>query len=88
MYRQPLINIKQKIRPGCHEAIGDSIYRSPEAIKAYLSRDQYKLYKLIWERYAASQMSPAVYDTITVEMAAGDYGLRAYSSQLKFSGYK
>jgi len=79
----------RKSAQDAHEAIRPtSIYRSPEAIKAYLSRDQYKLYKLIWERYAASQMSQAVYDTITVEMAAGDYGLRAYSSQLKFSGYK
>ncbi|MEN6328294.1 MAG: DNA topoisomerase, partial [Syntrophomonas sp.] len=45
-------------------------------------------YKLIWERFVASQMTPAVYDTVSVDIAAGDYGLRATSSQIKFVGYK
>lgn len=85
----PNIYKSRKSAQDAHEAIRPtSMYRSPEAIKSYLSRDQYRLYKLIWERFAASQMSPAVYDTITVEIEAGEYGLRAYSSQLKFSGYK
>ncbi|MGI6413841.1 MAG: type I DNA topoisomerase [Syntrophomonadaceae bacterium] len=72
-----------------HEAIRPtSAYRTPESIKSYLSRDQYRLYKLIWERFIASQMTPAVYDTIQVDINAGDYTFRANSSQLKFSGYK
>jgi DNA topoisomerase-1 len=72
-----------------HEAIRPtSVTRSPESIKQFLTRDQYRLYKLIWDRFVASQMTPAVYDTLTVDIAAGEYGLRASSSQLKFAGYK
>ena len=72
-----------------HEAIRPtSAYHTPESIKPYLSRDQYRLYKLIWERFIASQMTPAVYDTIQVDINAGDYTFRANSSQLKFLGYK
>ncbi|HBQ27661.1 MAG TPA: type I DNA topoisomerase [Syntrophomonas sp.] len=72
-----------------HEAIRPtSATRTPESVKQFLSRDQYRLYKLIWDRFIASQMTPAVYDTITVDIVAGDYGLRASSSQLKFAGYK
>ena len=85
----PNVYKSRKSAQDAHEAIRPtSIYRTPEAIKPYLSRDQHRLYKLIWERFAASQMSPAVYDTVTVEMSANDYGLRAYSSQIKFPGYK
>lgn len=72
-----------------HEAIRPtSVSRTPESIKQFLSRDQYRLYKLIWDRFVASQMTPAVYDTLTVDITAGEYGLRASSSQLKFAGYK
>ncbi len=72
-----------------HEAIRpSSVTRAPESIKQFLSRDQYRLYKLIWDRFVASQMTPAVYDTLTVDIVAGEYGLRASSSQLKFAGYK
>lgn len=72
-----------------HEAIRPtSATRPPESIKQFLSRDQYRLYKLIWDRFIASQMTPAVYDTLTVDIAAGEYGLRASSSQLRFAGYK
>jgi DNA topoisomerase-1 len=79
----------KKTSQDAHEAIRpSSIYRTPESIKSYLGRDQYRLYKLIWERFVASQMTPAVYDTISVDIAAGDYGLRATSSKIKFIGYK
>lgn len=72
-----------------HEAIRPTLVtRTPDSIKNSLSRDQYRLYKLIWERFVASQMTPAVYDTVTIDIKAGEYGLRATSSQLKFSGYK
>ncbi len=72
-----------------HEAIRPtSVQRTPQSIKDSLSRDQYRLYKLIWDRFVASQMSPAVFDTVSVDISAGDYGLKASSSRLKFAGYK
>ncbi len=72
-----------------HEAIRpSSVNRTPESIKAYLTRDQYRLYQLIWTRFVASQMTPSVYDTITAEFKAGDCLFRANSSQMKFPGYK
>lgn len=72
-----------------HEAIRPTmVSRTPDSVKNSLSRDQYRLYKLIWERFVASQMTAAVYDSVTIDIKAGDYGLRATSSQLKFPGYK
>lgn len=71
-----------------HEAIRPtSVSRTPESIKDSLSKDQYRLYKLIWERFVASQMSPAVYDTLSVKLAAGDYTFRASGSRLRFAGF-
>ena len=79
----------RKSAQDAHEAIRpSSVLRTPESVKAFLGRDQYRLYKLIWERFVASQMNPAIYDTVMVDINAGDYGLRANSSQLKFPGYK
>lgn len=60
---------------------------TPEQLKPHLKRDQYRLYKLIWERFMASQMKDAVYDTIAVEIKAGPWELRASGSQLKFAGF-
>ncbi len=71
-----------------HEAIRPTnVSRIPESIKDSLSKDQYRLYKLIWERFVASQMSPAVYDTLSVKLSAGDYTFRASGSRLRFSGF-
>ncbi|HWQ61040.1 MAG TPA: type I DNA topoisomerase, partial [Negativicutes bacterium] len=71
-----------------HEAIRPtSLELSPGAVMKSLSRDQLRLYTLVWERFIASQMAPAVYDTLTVEIAAGRFGLRATGSVLKFAGY-
>ncbi|MBS4008275.1 MAG: type I DNA topoisomerase [Clostridium sp.] len=71
-----------------HEAIRPTaVLRSPERVKSFLSRDQYRLYKLIWERLVASQMSAAVYDTVTAKIMADDYEFRATGSQLKFEGF-
>ncbi|QJW49068.1 type I DNA topoisomerase [bacterium BFN5] len=71
-----------------HEAIRPtSVEFTPQSLTANLSRDQLRLYTLIWERFIASQMSPAIYDTRTVEINAGRYGLRATGSQLKFAGF-
>jgi len=71
-----------------HEAIRPtSAARKPEDIKASLTGDQYKLYKLIWERFIASQMPPAVYDTLSIKLSAGEVVFRASGSVLKFDGY-
>ncbi len=79
----------RKSAQDAHEAIRPSaVTRTPDSIKEYLSRDQHRLYKLIWERFVASQMTAARFDTVKADVQAGDYGLRAGSSQLKFPGYK
>jgi DNA topoisomerase-1 len=71
-----------------HEAIRPtSVLRTPDSLKEYFGRDQFRLYRLIWERYVASQMSAAVYDTISVDVRAGDYLFRANASTVKFPGY-
>jgi len=71
-----------------HEAIRPThIGLRPDDVKESLSRDQYRLYKLIWERFIASQMAPVVYDTLTVEITAGRFGLRASGSTLRFPGF-
>lgn len=71
-----------------HEAIRPtSVFRDPQEIKDQLSRDQYRLYKLIWDRFVASQMSSAVFDIVTVDIKAFDYIFRASGSTLKFPGF-
>lgn len=71
-----------------HEAVRPtSILRTPVAMKEYLSRDQLRLYRLIWERFIASQMSAAIYDTMTVDVTAGQYLFRATASAVKFPGF-
>ncbi len=79
----------RKSAQDAHEAIRPTaVARTPDSIKEFLSRDQFRLYKLIWERFVSSQMVAAVFDTLSVEIKAGDYGFRATSSQLSFPGYK
>lgn len=71
-----------------HEAIRPSdVMRLPKDIKQYLTLQQYKLYKLIWERFVASQMSSAIMDMTGVDITARDYQFRASGSVLKFAGY-
>ncbi len=71
-----------------HEAIRPtSVARTPESLKKLLSAEEYKLYDLIWKRFVASQMTPAVIATLTVDTAAGRHTLRATGSQLKFAGF-
>lgn len=71
-----------------HEAIRPtSISREPDQIKGYLTNDQYKLYRLIWSRFLSSQMSPAVFDTTSVDISAGSYVFRATGSVIKFPGF-
>ena len=72
-----------------HEAIRPSnISLDPEQIKDSLTRDQYALYKLIWTRFLASQMAPAVFDSVQASISNGDYGLKASGSKLIFDGYQ
>jgi len=71
-----------------HEAIRPtSTMRTPDELKAVLSRDQLRLYRLIWERFIASQMAPAVLDTVAVDLQNGDVLFRANGSQVKFAGF-
>ena len=71
-----------------HEAIRPSdVKLTPEQVKGDLTAEQYRLYRLIWSRFLASQMSNAVYDSVNVEVVAGDHSFRASASQLKFAGY-
>ena len=71
-----------------HEAIRPTNLEIPPGTLAkYLSKDQLNLYTLIWQRFIASQMTAAIFDTLTVEISAGRFGFRASGSQLKFSGF-
>ena len=71
-----------------HEAIRPtSIMREPDAIKTSLKRDQYRLYRLIYERFLASQMAPAIYETVTVDIMGNEYLFRASGSRKIFSGH-
>lgn len=78
-----------KAAQDAHECIRPtSVPREPDAIKGFLSPDQLKLYKLIWQRFVASQMTPAVYDVETVDIKAGRFGFRATGSTEKFKGFR
>ncbi|GEL75889.1 type I DNA topoisomerase [Tenuibacillus multivorans] len=92
-YGQKFLGPKRKAKNSegaqdAHEAIRPtSPKREPSAIKDKLSRDQYRLYKLIWERFMASQMAPAVMDTVTAHLMNNDAEFRASGSQIKFKGF-
>ena len=71
-----------------HEAIRPAhVELTPEDVKPYLTNDQFKLYRLIYNRFIASQMSAAVYDTIAVNIKAKDYDFKASGQNLKFKGF-
>ena len=71
-----------------HEAIRPTdAMRAPEDVRKYLDDDLFKLYQLIWQRFVASQMLPAVFDQTTIDISAGDYTFRATGSVQKFDGY-
>lgn len=71
-----------------HEAIRPTaLGNTPGAVAAYLTRDQARLYRLIWERFVASQMAPALYDQVRVDIDAGEYGFKAVGSSLTFPGF-
>ena len=72
-----------------HEAIRPTyVDKTPESVKAYLTPDQYKLYKLIWERFVASQMAPAQLEQTTVLIRSGIYDFTANGTVVTFNGYK
>ncbi|MCX8067175.1 MAG: type I DNA topoisomerase [Anaerolineae bacterium] len=90
----PVYKTKTKGAQEAHEAIRPtSVFREPDAIKDQLTRDQYRLYQLIWQRFVASQMPPALYDTVAVDIEAGPadgekpYLFRATGSTLRFPGF-
>lgn len=72
-----------------HEAIRPTeVGRAPESVRKYLGADEFKLYKLIWQRFVASQMNPALYDQTTIDIAAGEYLFRATGAVEKFNGFR
>ena len=71
-----------------HEAIRPtSVTRTPESIKEYLSSEQFKLYRLIYNRFVASQMAPALYETLSAEITGDGVGLRFYGEHKRFAGF-
>jgi DNA topoisomerase-1 len=85
----PRVYTKKKANTqDAHEGIRPtSVLREPDSVKEYLSRDQFRLYKLVWDRFVASQMSSAILDTMTVDLTAGDTMFRANGSKMKFQGF-
>ena len=72
-----------------HEAIRPTdVTRTPAAMKESLSRDQFRLYQLIWKRFVASRMKPAKYETTSVRIAAGDYRFQVAASKIVFEGFR
>ncbi|MCM3672968.1 type I DNA topoisomerase [Peribacillus simplex] len=79
---------KQTNAQDAHEAVRPtSTLREPGVVKEFLSRDQFRLYKLIWERFVSSQMSSAVMDTMSIDLHNGDVIFRANGSKIKFPGF-
>jgi DNA topoisomerase-1 len=93
----PVYKTRSKTAQEAHEAIRPtSVLRSPKEMKEYLARDQYRLYRLVWDRFVASQMEAAVYDTVTADIWAGKPGsavaerpylFRSSGSSLRFKGF-
>jgi DNA topoisomerase I len=85
----PIHYKSKKEAQDAHEAIRPTaVERTPESLKRSLSPDELKLYKLIWQRFVASQMTPAVFDQTTIDIASGDYLFRATGSVEKFNGFR
>jgi len=71
-----------------HEAIRPTeVTRTPDSLAQYLNKDELKLYRLIWQRFVASQMTPAIFDQTTIDIAAGRFIFRATGSVQKFDGF-
>ncbi len=84
----PRVYKSKKGAQEAHEAVRPtSILRDPETIKSHLSKDQYRLYKLIWERFTASQMASAVFNIVSIDITASEYLFKASGSTVKFPGF-
>ncbi len=84
----PRIYRARKDAQGAHEAIRPTLVRRiPDRVKPFLRSDQFKVYKLIWERFLASQMASAVMDTLSVDITVASYVFRATGSRVKFPGF-
>ncbi|MBL8187862.1 MAG: type I DNA topoisomerase, partial [Acidobacteria bacterium] len=86
---KPVFYRSKKDAQDAHEAIRPtSADRSPDKVAAYLEKDELALYRLIWQRFVASQMMPAIFDQTTIDIAAGEkYTFRATGSVVKFDGF-
>jgi DNA topoisomerase-1 len=85
---QPRRYASRRSAQDAHEAIRPtSVFRTPERMKPHLRADQFKLYKLIWERFVSSQMASAVLDTLSVDIRAAEYTFRATGQRVKFPGF-
>ncbi|MBT3181854.1 MAG: type I DNA topoisomerase [Deltaproteobacteria bacterium] len=85
---KPVIYKSKRGAQDAHEAIRPtSMDRSPEVVKEYLERDAYRLYDLIWKRFIASQMKPAVFDQTAFDVMAGRFKLRATGQVMRFPGF-
>jgi DNA topoisomerase I len=85
---KPNVYRSKKSAQDAHEAIRPtSTSRTPDQVHPYLDRDHQALYQLIWARFVASQMRPAIFDITTANIGAGEFGLRASGSVLKFDGF-
>jgi DNA topoisomerase-1 len=85
---KPVIYKSKKDAQDAHEAIRPTfVGRTPDDLKPFLSEDEMKLYRLIWTRFIASQMNPAVYDQTTIEISAKDYLFRENGRVMKFDGF-
>lgn len=95
--KPPVYKTTSKAAQEAHEAVRPtSVMRTPQAVRQFLKRDQHRLYQLIWDRFVASQMAPALYDTVSANIWAGDkqiapnkrpYLFRANGSVLRFAGF-
>ena len=90
--KPPLYRTRSSTAQEAHEAIRPtSPDRTPDSVRPFLNEDQRKLYELVWNRFMASQMNPAVYDTLSIEVegksATRSYGLRLAASSLRFPGF-
>ncbi len=88
----PTRAVQYKTKKGAqdaHEAVRPTMpLRMPTALKPYLTQEQYRLYELIWMRFIASQMKPAIFDATTIDIKAGQYLFRATGSVIKFKGFR
>jgi DNA topoisomerase-1 len=85
---KPIVYRSKQEAQDAHEAIRPTeLAHDPASVKRFLGKDEFALYKLIWDRFVASQMRPAVFDETVVDIEAGAYLLRARGSTLKFQGF-